>query len=235
MLKLHKIHTKYGHIEALKGIDIHVKEGEIVAIIGANGAGKTTTLNTISGILKPVAGTIEYMNHDITKWPTDKIVAEGLIQVPEGRQIFPLLTVKENLMMGAYLRNDKLEVVKDLEMVYNLFPRLKEREKQLGGTLSGGEQQMLAIGRALMSKPALLLLDEPSLGLAPIIVQNIFKIIVDINKKGTTIMLVEQNAHMALSIAHRGYVMETGKIILEDDAKALLNNDEVKSAYLGGH
>ncbi|MCB4204635.1 ABC transporter ATP-binding protein [Deferribacterales bacterium Es71-Z0220] len=235
MLKLHKIHTKYGHIEALKGIDIHVKEGEIVAIIGANGAGKTTTLNTISGILKPVAGTIEYMNHDITKWPTDKIVAEGLIQVPEGRQIFPLLTVKENLMMGAYLRKDKLEVANDLEMVYNLFPRLKEREKQLGGTLSGGEQQMLAIGRALMSKPALLLLDEPSLGLAPIIVQNIFKIIVDINKKGTTIMLVEQNAHMALSIAHRGYVMETGKIILEDDAKALLNNDEVKSAYLGGH
>jgi len=235
MLKLHKIHTKYGHIEALKGIDIHVREGEIVAIIGANGAGKTTTLNTISGILKPVAGTIEYLNHDITKWPADKIVAEGLIQVPEGRQIFPLLTVKENLMMGAYLRKDKLEIANDLEMVYDLFPRLKEREKQLGGTLSGGEQQMLAIGRALMSKPALLLLDEPSLGLAPIIVQNIFKIIVDINKKGTTIMLVEQNAHMALSIAHRGYVMETGKIILEDDAKALLNNDEVKSAYLGGH
>jgi len=235
MLKLHKIHTKYGHIEALKGIDIHVREGEIVAIIGANGAGKTTTLNTISGILKPVAGTIEYLNHDITKWPADKIVAEGLIQVPEGRQIFPLLTVKENLMMGAYLRKDKLEIANDLEMVYDLFPRLKEREKQLGGTLSGGEQQMLAIGRALMSKPVLLLLDEPSLGLAPIIVQNIFKIIVDINKKGTTIMLVEQNAHMALSIANRGYVMETGKIILEDDAKALLNNDEVKSAYLGGH
>ncbi|MBZ4642681.1 MAG: branched-chain amino acid transport system ATP-binding protein [Deferribacteres bacterium] len=235
MLKLSNIHTKYGHIEALKGIDIHVKEGEIVAIIGANGAGKTTTLNTISGILKPVAGTIEYLNHDITRWSADRIVSEGLIQVPEGRQIFPLLTVKENLMMGAYLRKDKLEVTKDLEMVYDMFPRLKEREKQLGGTLSGGEQQMLAIGRALMSKPTLLLLDEPSLGLAPIIVQNIFKIIVDINKKGTTIMLVEQNAHMALSIAHRGYVMETGKIILEDNAKALLNNDEVKSAYLGGH
>jgi len=235
MLKLRNIHTKYGHIEALKGIDIHVKEGEIVAIIGANGAGKTTTLNTISGILKPVAGTIEYLNHDITRWSADRIVSEGLIQVPEGRQIFPLLTVKENLMMGAYLRKDKLEVTKDLEMVYDMFPRLKEREKQLGGTLSGGEQQMLAIGRALMSKPTLLLLDEPSLGLAPIIVQNIFKIIVDINKKGTTIMLVEQNAHMALSIAHRGYVMETGKIILEDNAKALLNNDEVKSAYLGGH
>lgn len=235
MLRLHKVHTKYGHIEALKGIDIHVKEGEIVAIIGANGAGKTTTLNTISGILKPVAGSIEYLNHDITKWPADRIVAEGLVQVPEGRQIFPLLTVKENLMMGAYLRKNKLEIADDLEFVYNLFPRLKEREKQLGGTLSGGEQQMLAIGRALMSKPTLLLLDEPSLGLAPIIVQNIFKIILDINKKGTTIMLVEQNAHMALSIAHRGYVMETGKIILEDDAKALLNNAEVKSAYLGGH
>lgn len=235
MLRLHKVHTKYGHIEALKGIDIHVKEGEIVAIIGANGAGKTTTLNTISGILKPVAGTIEYLNHDITKWSTDRIVAEGLVQVPEGRQIFPLLTVKENLMMGAYLRKNKLEIADDLEFVYNLFPRLKEREKQLAGTLSGGEQQMLAIGRALMSKPTLLLLDEPSLGLAPIIVQNIFKIILDINKKGTTIVLVEQNAHMALSIAHRGYVMETGKIVLEDDAKALLNNAEVKSAYLGGH
>lgn len=234
MLKLHNIHTKYGHIEALKGVDLTVKEGEIVAIIGANGAGKTTTLNTISGILKPVAGRIEYLNHDITKWSADKIVSEGLIQVPEGRQIFPLLTVKENLMMGAYLRKDKLEILNDLKKVYETFPRLQERETQLGGTLSGGEQQMLAIGRAIMSKPTLLLLDEPSLGLAPIIVQNIFKIVKEINEKGTTVMLVEQNAHMALSIANRGYVMETGKIILEDSAKNLLSNEEVKKAYLGG-
>lgn len=234
MLKLRNIHTKYGHIEALKGVELNVKEGEIVAIIGANGAGKTTTLNTISGILKPVAGKIEYLNHDITKWSADKIVGEGLIQVPEGRQIFPLLTVKENLMMGAYLRKDKLEILNDLKRVYEIFPRLEERQSQMGGTLSGGEQQMLAIGRAIMSKPTLLLLDEPSLGLAPIIVQNIFKIVQDINKKGTTVMLVEQNAHMALSIAHRGYVMETGKIVLGDSAKNLLINEEVKKAYLGG-
>jgi len=234
MLKLKNIHTKYGHIEALKGIDIHIKEGEIVTIIGGNGAGKTTTLNTISGIIKPVAGEIHFLNKDITHWKADKIVAEGLVQVPEGRQIFPNLTVHENLQLGAYLVKDKLKVSEKLEYVYHLFPRLKEREKQLGGTLSGGEQQMLAIGRALMSDPVLLLLDEPSLGLAPIVVQNIFKIIQDINKKGTTILLVEQNAHMALSIAHRGYVLETGKITLEDNAKNLLSNDEVKKAYLGG-
>lgn len=235
MLKLEKIHTKYGNIEALKGIDLHVKEGEIVSIIGANGAGKTTTLGTISGLLQPVAGKITYMNKDITKWTADKVVAEGLVQVPEGRQIFPLLTVKENLMMGAFLRKDKLAIDNDLEHVYDLFPRLKEREKQVGGTLSGGEQQMLAIGRAIMSKPAMILFDEPSLGLAPIIVQNIFKIIKKINDEGVTIMLVEQNANLALSIADRGYVMETGKIILEDDAKKLLNDPAVKEAYLGGH
>ncbi|ADR18605.1 ABC transporter ATP-binding protein [Calditerrivibrio nitroreducens] len=234
MLKLKNIHTKYGHIEALKGIDIHIKEGEIVTIIGGNGAGKTTTLNTISGIIKPVAGEIHFLNKDITHWKADKIVAEGLVQVPEGRQIFPNLTVYENLQLGAYLVKDKLKVSEKLEYVYYLFPRLKEREKQLGGTLSGGEQQMFAIGRALMSDPVLLLLDEPSLGLAPIVVQNIFKIIQDINKKGTTILLVEQNAHMALSIAHRGYVLETGKITLEDNAKNLLSNDEVRKAYLGG-
>lgn len=234
MLKLKNIHTKYGHIEALKGIDIHIKEGEIVTIIGGNGAGKTTTLNTISGIIKPVAGEIHFLNKDITHWKADKIVAEGLVQVPEGRQIFPNLTVYENLQLGAYLVKDKLKVSEKLEYVYHLFPRLKERDKQLGGTLSGGEQQMLAIGRALMSDPVLLLLDEPSLGLAPIVVQNIFKIIQDINKKGTTILLVEQNAHMALSIAHRGYVLETGKITLEDNAKNLLSNDEVRKAYLGG-
>jgi branched-chain amino acid transport system ATP-binding protein len=235
MLRLEKIHTKYGNIEALKGIDLHVKEGEIVSIIGANGAGKTTTLGTVSGLLKPVAGKITYMNHDITKWTADKVVAEGLVQVPEGRQIFPLLTVKENLMMGAFLRKDKLEIEKDLNYVYELFPRLKEREKQLGGTLSGGEQQMLAIGRALMARPAMILFDEPSLGLAPIIVQNIFKIIQQINDEGVTVMLVEQNANIALSIADRGYVMETGKIVMENDAKALLNDPAVKAAYLGGH
>ncbi|MCX8084098.1 MAG: ABC transporter ATP-binding protein [Calditerrivibrio sp.] len=234
MLKLKNIHTKYGHIEALKGIDIHIKEGEIVTIIGGNGAGKTTTLNTISGIVKPVAGEIFFLNKDITSWKADKIVAEGLIQVPEGRQVFPNLTVHENLLLGAYLQKDKVKLSEKLEYVYSLFPRLKEREKQLGGTLSGGEQQMLAIGRALMGNPVLLLLDEPSLGLAPIVVQNIFKIIQDINKQGTTILLVEQNAHMALSIAHRGYVLETGKITLEDNAKNLLNNDEVRKAYLGG-
>lgn len=234
MLKLKNIHTKYGHIEALKGIDLNVKEGEIVTIIGGNGAGKTTTLNTISGILKPVAGEIYFLNKEITQWKADKIVAEGLIQVPEGRQVFPNLTVYENLVLGAYLQKDKLKVSKKMEYVFDLFPRLKEREKQLGGTLSGGEQQMLAIGRALMAEPVLLLLDEPSLGLAPIVVQNIFKIIQDINKSGTTILIVEQNAHMALSIANRGYVIETGKIVLEDDAKKLLTNSEVRKAYLGG-
>lgn len=234
MLKLKNIYTKYGHIEALKGIDLHVKEGEIVTIIGGNGAGKTTTLNTISGLIKPVAGEIHFLNKDITHWKTDKIVAEGLIQVPEGRQVFPNLTVYENLILGAYLQKDKVKINNKIEYVYNIFPRLKEREKQLGGTLSGGEQQMLAIGRALMAEPVLLLLDEPSLGLAPIVVQNIFKIIQDINKLGTTILVVEQNAHMALSIAHRGYVLETGKIVLEDNAKNLLTNEEVKKAYLGG-
>ncbi|MGA1861603.1 ABC transporter ATP-binding protein [Deferribacter thermophilus] len=233
MLQLDKVHTKYGHIEALKGISLHIKEGEIVTIIGANGAGKTTTLNTISGILKPAAGKIKFLNEDITNLTADKIVAKGIVQVPEGRQIFSNLTVYENLLMGAYLRKDKVEIENDLERVYELFPRLKERRNQLGGTLSGGEQQMLAIGRALMSKPVLLLLDEPSLGLAPIIVENIFEIIKEINSQGTTILLVEQNAHLALSIADRGYVMETGNIIMEDDAKALLNNEEVKKAYLG--
>ncbi|MGA1845960.1 ABC transporter ATP-binding protein [Deferribacter abyssi] len=233
MLKLEKVHTKYGHIEALKGIDLHIKEGEIVTIIGANGAGKTTTLNTISGILKPAAGKVIFLNKDITHLSADKIVAKGIVQVPEGRQIFPNLTVYENLLMGAYLRKDKIEIEKDLEKVYDLFPRLRERKNQLGGTLSGGEQQMLAIGRALMSKPVLLLLDEPSLGLAPIIVENIFEIIKEINSQGTTILLVEQNAHLALSVADRGYVMETGRIIMEDDAKSLLSNEEVKKAYLG--
>lgn len=233
MLRLEKVHTKYGHIEALKGINLHIKEGEIVTIIGANGAGKTTTLNTISGIIKPSAGEIKFLNEDITNLTADKIVAKGIVQVPEGRQIFPNLTVYENLLMGAYLRKDKVEIENDLEKVYELFPRLKERRDQLGGTLSGGEQQMLAIGRALMSKPVLLLLDEPSLGLAPIIVENIFEIIKEINSQGTTILLVEQNAHLALSIADRGYVMETGNIIMEDDAKALLDNEDVKKAYLG--
>lgn len=234
MLKLKNIYTKYGHIEALKGIELEVHEGEIVTIIGGNGAGKTTTLNTISGIVKPVAGEIHFLNKDITHWQTDKIVAEGLIQVPEGRQIFANLTVYENLVLGAYLQKDKVKIAQKMEYIFDLFPRLKERERQLGGTLSGGEQQMLAIGRALMAEPVLLLLDEPSLGLAPLIVQNIFKIIQDINKSGTTILIVEQNANLALSIADRGYVLETGKIVLEDDARNLLSNEEVKKAYLGG-
>ncbi len=233
MLKLTDIRTRYGNIYALKGIDLEVKQGEIIAIIGANGAGKTTTLNTISGLINATTGTVEYEGKDITKLPTEQIVKQGLVQVPEGRQIFPNLTVLENIMLGAYLYSDKARINNDLEYVTTLFPRLKERFSQAGGTLSGGEQQMLAIARALMTRPNLLLLDEPSLGLSPIFVKNIFNVIEEINKNGTTVLLVEQNAHMALSVATRGYVMETGNIILEDDAKNLLDNEEVKSAYLG--
>ncbi len=233
MLKLDTISTRYGNIYALKGISLTVNEGEIVTIIGANGAGKSTTLNTISGIVRAVSGSISFQGRDITSLSTEKIVESGLIQVPEGREIFPQLTVYENLMLGAYLRKDKENIKKDLDHIVSLFPRLEERFSQLGGTLSGGEQQMLAIGRALMSKPKLLLMDEPSLGLSPIFVQNIFKVIEEINKAGTAVLLVEQNAHMALSIAKRAYVMETGKIIMEDKAEYLLNNEKVKAAYLG--
>lgn len=233
MLKLNSIQTKYGSIYALKGIDLVVNEGEIVTIIGANGAGKSTTLNTISGLVRSISGSIEFNGVDITYMPTDKIVESGLIQVPEGREIFPNLTVMENLKLGAFLRKDKQGIKEDLEKVTSYFPRLAERFNQLGGTLSGGEQQMLAIARALMSKPKLLLMDEPSLGLAPIFVHDIFNIIKKINEHGTTVLLVEQNATLALSIAHRGYVMETGNIVMEDKASNLMDNESVKAAYLG--
>lgn len=233
MLKLNSIQTKYGSIYALKGIDLVVNEGEIVTIIGANGAGKSTTLNTISGLVRSISGSIEFNGVDITYMPTDKIVESGLIQVPEGREIFPNLTVMENLKLGAFLRKDKQGIKEDIEKVTSYFPRLAERFNQLGGTLSGGEQQMLAIARALMSKPKLLLMDEPSLGLAPIFVHDIFDIIKKINEQGTTVLLVEQNATLALSIAHRGYVMETGNIVMEDKASNLMDNESVKAAYLG--
>ena len=233
MLKLNSIQTKYGSIYALKGIDLVVNEGEIVTIIGANGAGKSTTLNTISGLVRSISGSIEFNGVDITYMPTDKIVESGLIQVPEGREIFPNLTVMENLKLGAFLRKDKQGIKEDIEKVTSYFPRLAERFNQLGGTLSGGEQQMLAIARALMSKPKLLLMDEPSLGLAPIFVHDIFNIIKKINEHGTTVLLVEQNATLALSIAHRGYVMETGNIVMEDKASNLMDNESVKAAYLG--
>ena len=232
MLKVDSIQTKYGSIYALKGIDLVVNEGEIVTIIGANGAGKSTTLNTISGIVRSLAGSITFNGVDITHMPTDKIVESGLVQVPEGREIFPNLTVLENIKLGAYLRKDK-NIKDDIEYVTSFFPRLSERFNQLGGTLSGGEQQMLAIARALMSKPKLLLMDEPSLGLAPKFVHGIFDVIKKINEQGTTVLLVEQNATLALSIASRGYVMETGKIVLEDKAENLMNNESVKAAYLG--
>lgn len=234
MLKLKDVNTYYGNIQALHNVNLEVNEGEIVTLLGANGAGKTTTLMTISGIVPAQSGQIYYKNTPIHDMSPEEIVKLGISQVPEGRHIFPHLTVNENIELGAFLRKDKVQIKKDIKYVYELFPQLAKRKHQLGETLSGGEQQMLAISRALLSKPKLLLLDEPSLGLAPIIVKNIFQIIVDINKQGTTILLVEQNAHMALSIAHRGYVMETGKITLEDNAKALLNNEQVKNAYLGG-
>ena len=233
MLSLTGINTYYGSIHALKGVTLTVNQGEIVTLIGANGAGKTTTLMSISGVTQPKQGTIEFLGEDITKLSTEKIVSRGITQVPEGRMIFPRLTVRENLLMGAYLRNDKDGVKADEEKVYELFPKLLERSKQHGGTLSGGEQQMLAIGRALMARPKVLLLDEPSLGLAPIVVENIFEIIQRINREGVTVLLVEQNAQMALHIAHRGYVLETGVVTLDGPAKDLLENPKVRSAYLG--
>jgi len=232
MLELFNVRTSYGKIEALKGVFLQVNEGEIVTIIGANGAGKTTLLKTISGLLPVHQGEIKFFDEKISLLQPHEINARGIIQVPEGRKIFPLLTVKENLELGAYLKK-RNEIKKNLEKVYHLFPVLKEREKQLGITLSGGEQQMLAIARALMAEPKLLMLDEPSMGLAPILVEKIFQIIKEINQQGTTILLVEQNAHQALKIATRGYVLETGKIVLSDTAENLLNNEEVKKAYLG--
>ena len=233
LLELDNIKTYYGNIRALKGISIEVKEGEIVCLIGGNGAGKSTTLMTISGVLTPEEGDVIYQGQSIVSLRPDNIVQKGICQVPEGRMIFPMLTVMENLDLGAYLRKDTDGIKKDLERVFGLFPILRERLKQAGGTLSGGEQQMLAIGRALMARPKLLLLDEPSLGLAPILVDTIFEIIREINNQGTTILLVEQNAQLALQFSHRGYVIETGEIALADTSAELLNNDQVKKAYLG--
>lgn len=233
LLELDNVKTYYGNIRALKGISIEVNEGEIVCLIGGNGAGKSTTLMTISGVLTPEEGDVIYRGQSIVSLRPDNIVQMGICQVPEGRMVFPVLTVMENLDLGAYLRKDKDGIKKDIERVFGLFPILRERLKQAGGTLSGGEQQMLAIGRALMARPKLLLLDEPSLGLAPILVDTIFAIIREINNQGTTILLVEQNAQLALQFSHRGYVIETGEIALADTSAQLLNNDQVKKAYLG--
>ncbi len=233
LLELNNVKTYYGNIRALKGISIEVDEGEIVCLIGGNGAGKSTTLMTISGVLTPVEGDVHYQGQSIVSVRPDDIVNLGICQVPEGRMIFPLLTVMENLDLGAYLRTDKNGIKADLERVFEYFPVLSERRQQEGGTLSGGEQQMLAIGRALMARPKLLLLDEPSLGLAPIVVDSIFDIIRQINEEGTTILLVEQNAQLALQFSHRGYVLETGEITLADTSEALRTNEQVKKAYLG--
>jgi branched-chain amino acid transport system ATP-binding protein len=234
MLSLVDIHTFYGNIQALKGVSLKVLEGEIITLIGANGAGKTTTLMSISGIVPPRSGEVRFMGQTISRTNPNKIVSMGISQVPEGRRIFPYLTVLENLDLGAFLRNDKEAVKSDLDYVFGLFPILAERRNQAGGTLSGGEQQMLAISRALMARPRLLLLDEPSLGLAPLVVKQIFEIIKKINKENnTTIFLVEQNANLALKVAHRGYVMENGMITLSDTAASLLANEDVKKAYLG--
>ncbi len=233
MLELRNVHAYYGHIHALKGVSLHVDEGEVVAILGSNGAGKTTMLRTIQGLLRPQAGTILFEGTALEKLPPDQIVRRGIAQSPEGRLIFPRMTVLDNLEMGAFSRRDRAEIKADLERVFALFPRLKERRHQQGGTLSGGEQQMLAIGRALMARPRLLLMDEPSMGLAPILVEQIYRTLREINRQGTTILLVEQNARMALSIAHRGYVMETGEIVLSDTAANLRGSELVRKAYLG--
>lgn len=234
MLDVKGLKVAYGAIQALHGVDFQVNKGEIVSLIGANGAGKTTILHSLSALVSRQEGSLAFAGEDISKALPEDIVKKGLIQVPEGRRVFAELTVKDNLMMGAYLRYDKAGIASDLEMVYTRFPRLKERLWQISGTLSGGEQQMLAMGRALMSRPKLLLLDEPSMGLAPLLVREIFSIIKDINASGTTILLVEQNAHMALSISHRAYVLETGRIVLSGDAKELAKSEEVRKAYLGG-
>jgi branched-chain amino acid transport system ATP-binding protein len=233
MLEVDDIHTYYGNIHALKGVTLSVDAGEIVTLIGANGAGKSTTLNTISGLLKPREGEVRLEGEVLNALPAHQVVSRGISQAPEGRKIFSRLTVMENLEMGAFARTDKLGIRQDMERVFDLFPRLKERARQVGGTLSGGEQQMLAIGRALMARPRLFLLDEPSMGLAPILVQEIFEIIRDINQQGTTILLVEQNANMALQVAHRGYVLETGTVALEGSAGELRENPQVKAVYLG--
>ena len=233
LLRVEDVHTYYGSIEALKGISLEVHEGEIVTLIGANGAGKSTTLRSINGLNHPRRGSIHFRGRDITRDPPHDIVRSGISQSPEGRKLFPRMSVLENLEMGAFQRSDRSELRGDLDRVYSLFPRLAERKQQRAGTLSGGEQQMVAIGRALMARPGLLLLDEPSMGLAPIFVERVFETIVEINNQGTTILLVEQNAMMALDIANRGYVLETGTVALADDAKALRRNEQVRKSYLG--
>ena len=235
MLEILDLEVCYGSITALQGVSAKVEKGTIVTLVGANGAGKTTTLRTISGVIKARSGKISFNGEEITNKPPHKIVARGIAQCPEGRIVFANLTVLENLKMGAYLRRDKAGIANDLEFVFGIFPRLQERQKQTAGTLSGGEQQMLAIGRALMSKPKCLMLDEPSLGIAPILVQTIFDKIVEINKAlGITILLVEQNANLALEISHYGYVLETGRVLLHDRSAALRENEEIRAAYLGG-
>jgi branched-chain amino acid transport system ATP-binding protein len=233
VLEVENLNVYYGAIHALQGISFNVNEGEIVTLIGANGAGKSTTLRAISGLLRPRTGSIRFKGEDITIQPAERIVQMGISQVPEGRRIFAPLTVRENLMMGAFTRTDREEIEQSLQRVFASFPRLKERVSQLGGTLSGGEQQMLATGRGLMSQPSLLLLDEPSMGLSPILVEEIFRIIREINRQGTSILLVEQNAHMALAVAHRAYVLETGRIVLSGTAREIRENPQVKTAYLG--
>ena len=233
MLEVKDLQVSYGMIQAIKGISFEVNQGEVIALSGANGAGKTTILHTVTGLLAPKAGSIMFEGQDITKVPAHKIVSMGMAHVPEGRRVFAQLSVYDNLKMGAYTRKDKNEIEESLEMVYKRFPRLEERKNQMAGTLSGGEQQMLAMGRALMSKPKIILMDEPSMGLSPIFVNEIFNIIQEVSASGTTVLLVEQNAKKALSIADRAYVLETGNIALEGDAKILMNDDSIKKAYLG--
>jgi branched-chain amino acid transport system ATP-binding protein len=233
LLEVTGVHTFYGNIEALKGVSLTVEEGEVVTLIGSNGAGKSTTLRSISGLTPPREGSIKFEDTEIGEVPPQEIVERGISLSPEGRHVFPRMTVRENLDLGAYLRKDRDGIENDRERVYSLFPRLKERERQKGGTMSGGEQQMLAIGRALMANPRLLLLDEPSMGIAPILVERIYETIAEINRQGTTILLVEQNANYALDVSKRGYVLETGKVALEDQSSALRTNPEVQKAYLG--
>ena len=235
MLKVDNLNVYYGSIHALKGVSLHVDQGEIVTLIGANGAGKSTLLKTLSGLLKPKEGTIEYLSDSIAGKQAQAIVKAGISHVPEGRRVFAEMSVEENIELGAFLRKDKAGIQQDFQKVYEIFPRLHERRKQTAGTLSGGEQQMLAMGRAILARPKLLLLDEPSMGLAPLMVKTIFQVIKDINQEGTTILLVEQNANMALSIADRAYVIETGRVILSGTAKELQASEEIKNAYLGGH
>jgi branched-chain amino acid transport system ATP-binding protein len=233
LLEVKEIHTFYGNIQALKGVSLEVEEGECVTLIGSNGAGKSTTLRSISGLTPPRQGSIRFGGREVTETPPQEIVAMGVSHSPEGRHVFPRMSVHENLMLGAYMRKDSDGIQSDLERVYSLFPRLKERERQKGGTMSGGEQQMLAIGRALMAQPRLLLLDEPSMGIAPILVERIYETIAEINRQGTTILLVEQNANFALEVSRRGYVLETGQVVLNDQSSSLRENPEVQRAYLG--